>query len=394
MRGETNPCGRASDPIAASGPAPLSHDSAIRHRCTLLGRSRTKERRTRTPLPWGRISAPAPHIGQQPAGDASTDGLRMLPCPHDVMALAPRLGAEPASAPNTPPQIRGEMTNSKCERKEFDEKRDRFSRLADKVDPVETERKIAAYNRKKAAALTSTTDTTANPDGAGKATTSKTTSTPEVPDSEIEATMKTAADSDAVVAAVSLEEWARMNDGDRCPKHRIANAAALIAGLPNIPHKTETETRSLLSKLYDGEAKWILFDRIGIEIGAAVTTVLDEDRTVAMLHTPFDVHRKHMALPRESRPRHPLGPLLEDFWQEHLPRPAGRFAEVKPRRRGSLARLSGLSDQTYLSARLPGRVHCAGRAGRAARVHQRIHHARLYKLDAVAVPAVRPRWRT
>ena len=247
------------------------------------------------------------------------------------------------------------MTKSERERKEFDEKRARFSQLGDKVDPVEREREIAAYKRKAAAAaaLTSTTDTTANPDGAGKATTTKTTSTPEVPDREIEAAMKAAADSDAVVAAVSLEEWARMNDGDRCPEHCIATAAELITGLPNIPLKTLAATCSLLRKLYDVvAAKWVLFDRIGIEMGAAVETVMiDEDRTVAMLHTPLDVHRKLMALPRESRPRHPLGPLLEDFWQEHLPRPAGRFAEVKPRRRGSLARLSGLSDQ---HTHLPG----------------------------------------
>ena len=247
------------------------------------------------------------------------------------------------------------MTNSERDRKEFDESSARFSQLGDEVNPVDMERKIAEYDRKRAAAaaLTSTTDTTANPAGAGKATTTKTTSTPEVPDREIEAAMKAATDRDAVVAAVSLEEWARMNDGDRCPEHRIATAAELITGLPNIPLKTLAETCSLLRKLYDAvAAKWVLFDRIGIEMGAAVETVMiDEDRTVAMLHTPLDVHRKLMALPRESRPRHPLGPLLEDFWQEHLPRPTGRFAEVKPRQRGSLARLSGLSDQ---HTHLPG----------------------------------------
>ena len=247
------------------------------------------------------------------------------------------------------------MTNDERDRKQLDERLASLKRVVTEADPEVRARKIAEYekNTKDAAALTSTI---------------KTTSTLEkVSDREIDAVMEAAmatskdngamvmapAYDDAVVAAVSLEEWARLNDGDRCPENCIATMAELVEILPNIPLKTISETCSLLSGLYSGAAaKWIVYDSIGQMLGAAVETVIDDERTVAMLHTPSEVHRKLMALPRDSRPRHPLAPLLPYYWQERLPRPAGHFPEgtpFTPSRFGSLVHLSVLSDQhTYL----------------------------------------------
>ena len=260
------------------------------------------------------------------------------------------------------------MTKDEHNRKGIDETLARLSRLGDEADP-DMEQKIAEYEKRKAAA------TSHGPEGTGKRNarrreTTKITSTLEkVSDREIEAAMEAAmavfenngavvmlpAYDDAVVAAVSLEEWARLNNGDRCPKDHVATVAALVEVLPNSPLKTITETCSLLRELYGGvAAKWVVYYWIGQQLGAAVETVIDGQRNVSLVYTPWEVHRKLMALPRDSRPRHPLAPLLEFYWQERLPRPAGRFAEgtpFMPSQSGSLVQLSVLSDQ---HTHLPG----------------------------------------
>ena len=238
------------------------------------------------------------------------------------------------------------MTKDERDKKERDETLASLTRLGNKTVP-EMEGRLAEYKRSIAVA------TSHRSEGTRKFDTIRRTSKKAL-DREIEEAMEVAGDNDdAVVEAVSLKEWARLNNGDRCPKNCIATMAELVEILPNSPLKTISETCSLLSGLYSGAAaKWIVYNSIGQKIGAAVETVIDDERTVAMLHTPSEVHRKLMALPRDSRPRHPLAPLLPYYWQERLPRPAGHFPEgtpFTPRRFGSLVQLSVLSDQhTYL----------------------------------------------
>ena len=240
------------------------------------------------------------------------------------------------------------MTKDERDKKERDETLASLTRLGNKTVP-EMEGRLAEYKRSIAVA------TSHRSEGTRKFDTIRRTSKKAL-DREIEEAMEVAGDNDdAVVEAVSLKEWARLNNGDRCPKNCIATMAELVEILPNSPLKTISETCSLLSGLYSGAAaKWIVYNSIGQKIGAAVETVIDDERTVAMLHTPFEVHHKFMALPRDRRPHHPLGPLLQYYWQERLPRPAGLFAEgtpFTPRQFGSLVQLSVLSDQ---HTHLPG----------------------------------------
>ena len=270
-----------------------------------------------------------------------------------------RQGAIPLIRGPTPhPQgAKREMTNDERDRKQLEEKLRRLTQHAEAANPEEMNRKIAEYeNTPATVASTSATDATPDPlrpDASGERNASRPLTTKTNP--EIEAAMEAAEDIDAVVEALSHERWARKHDGNMCPKHGIATVAELVEILPNSPLKTITKTCELLSQVYDGApAKWGVYYPLVRHLGAAVETVTKDRRTVALLQDPLEVHRKFMAMPRKSRPLHPLAPLLEFYWQESFPRPAGRFPEgtpFNPRKRGSLVRFSVLSDQ---QTHLPG----------------------------------------
>ena len=179
-------------------------------------------------------------------------------------------------------------------------------------------------------------------------TTKTTPALEKVTEHEIDYIMEAVQSSVEALVVVCLSEWARIHEGERCPRKYLASVVGLVAILPDMTPSIIAETSALLSKTYGGAlACWVEYDHIGRHLGVAVEDEIDHPtkKRKAVLNSLLDVHLKFMALPRETRGRHPLAPLVMFYWQQIVT----ESIPFRPQQRASLPRLSQMSkDETIL----------------------------------------------
>ena len=140
-------------------------------------------------------------------------------------------------------------------------------------------------------------------------------------------TLSTAQTSAQFIEAVARYQWWEAHS-EECPQSEIPTEGTLALSYSSFTRQVRAETRDRLTKLFGQDAEWLYHPDEGGLCAIVSPEDLGDTRAGAGVDQlfPLDaVCRAWNALPQETRPEHPLGPLVA-AWQ-------GRPKSVEPDRR-------------------------------------------------------------